>query len=63
MLVSSIVGFNFGTNQSSTQSVQKSQNQQTVQNNTQNEINTCCPRGRKSTQHTKEHSNKLSILA
>lgn len=58
MLVSSIVGFNFGNKQVSAQN-----NQQQVQS--QNNMNSCsCPKGRKHTHHAKEqHNNKLSLIA
>lgn len=62
MLVSSIVGFNFGNTQASAQNVQKSQSQQSVQNQNNN-LNSCCPKGRKSSPQHKEQPNKLSLLA
>lgn len=62
MLVSSIVGFNFGNTQVSAQNQQKAQSQQSVQSQNNN-LNSCCPKGRKSAPQAKQQNQKLSILA
>lgn len=63
MLVSSIVGFNFGNTQASAQNVQNSQNQQSAQSTNNNNTNSCCPKGRKNAPQANEQHNKLSIIA
>jgi len=63
MLVSSIVGFNFGNTQVSAQNAQKSQNQQSAQQS-QNDLNSCnCPKGRNNTPKAQPQNNKLSLMA
>ena len=63
MLVSSIVGFNFGNTQISSQNIQKVQNKPLIHRNNNNNCQTCCPKGRKTTTNALPQNHKLSILA
>lgn len=60
MLVSSIVGFNFGTIQASSQNIQKSQNKQTDH---KNENHSCKTNVHKNSANLKQQHNKISLLA
>lgn len=62
MLVSSIVGFNFGRPAAKGAQTTASQPVQTQTAQHQNHLNSCCPKGRKHAPKA-QYTHKLSLLA